>query len=104
MGYDDHRRFPDVTQIDGFHDDYTGTIDAVLVTHFHLDHCGALPYFTENHGYHGPIIMSSPTRAIVPLMLEDFRKVAVDHRGESGMFTTNDITTCMNKVSTVELH
>ena len=48
--------------------------------------------------------MSSPTRAIVPLMLEDFRKVAVDHRGESGMFTSNDITTCMNKVSTVELH
>ena len=51
-------------------------IDAVIVTHFHLDHCGALPYFTEVHGYHGPIYMTYPTKALVPLMLEDFRKVS----------------------------
>ena len=25
-------------------------VDLCLITHFHLDHCGALPYFTELHG------------------------------------------------------
>jgi integrator complex subunit 11 len=42
-----------------------------------LDHCGALPYFSEGVGYHGPIIATPPTKAILPLMLEDYRKVSV---------------------------
>ena len=53
-------------------------IDVVLITHFHLDHCGALPYLTEMVGYSGPIFMSLPTKAIVPLMLEDFRRISTD--------------------------
>ena len=57
-------------------------IDACLITHFHLDHCGALPYFSEAVGYSGPIIATPPTKAIIPLMLEDFRKVAVAKKDE----------------------
>lgn len=53
-------------------------IDVVLITHFHLDHCGALPFLTEIVGYDGDIVMTSPTKAILPFMLEDFRKVMVD--------------------------
>jgi integrator complex subunit 11 len=53
--------------------DYTSSIAAVLVTHFHLDHCGALPVFTEMCGYRGPVLMTYPTRALLPLMLEDCR-------------------------------
>jgi integrator complex subunit 11 len=49
----------------------------VLITHFHLDHCGALPFFTEHHckGYDGPVVMTMPTKALLPYMLEDYRKV-----------------------------
>ena len=43
--------------------------------HFHLDHCGALPYFTEMVGYDGPVVMTHPTKAIIPLMLDDYMKV-----------------------------
>ena len=28
-------------------DTLTGHIDCVIISHFHLDHCGALPYMTE---------------------------------------------------------
>ena len=28
-------------------DTLTGHIDCVIVSHFHLDHCGALPFMTE---------------------------------------------------------
>jgi integrator complex subunit 11 len=57
-------------------DNFTDVFDCVLISHFHLDHCGALPYFTEIVGYNGPIIATTPTKAIIPLMLEDFRKIA----------------------------
>ena len=38
-------------------------------SHFHLDHCGALPYFSEMVGYDGPIYMTHPTKAICPILL-----------------------------------
>ncbi len=40
-----------------------------ISSHFHLDHCGALPYFTEMCGYNGPILMTHPTKAISPILL-----------------------------------
>jgi Cft2 family RNA processing exonuclease len=61
-----------------FEDKLTDIIDVMLLSHFHLDHCGALPYMTEIVGYDGPILMTAPTRAIVPYMLEDFRRVMVE--------------------------
>jgi integrator complex subunit 11 len=75
----------------------------VIVTHFHLDHCGALPYFTEVHGYHGPVIMTYPTKALIPLMLEDFRKVLVDRLGDHEYYTSAHIKQCMRKVIAVDL-
>ena len=44
-------------------------IDLLLISHFHLDHCGALPYMTEMVGYSGPIYMTAPTKAITPILL-----------------------------------
>ena len=40
-----------------------------FLSHFHLDHCGALPYFTEMVGYDGPLYMTQPTKAICPILL-----------------------------------
>ena len=31
-------------------------IDCLLLSHFHLDHCGAIPYLTEKANYKGPIV------------------------------------------------
>ena len=42
----------------------TEALDLVIVTHFHLDHIGALPILTELKGYHGPLYMTHPTKAI----------------------------------------
>lgn len=45
MGFNDDRRFPDFNYInDG--DPLTEFLDCVIISHFHLDHCGALPYMT----------------------------------------------------------
>lgn len=103
MGYNDERRFPDFTFItqDG---GLTDHLDCVIISHFHLDHCGALPYMTEMVGYDGPIYMTHPTKAICPILLEDYRKITVDRKGETNFFTSAMIKDCMKKVIAVNLH
>ena len=103
MGFSDDRRFPDFSYVTT-DEPLTEHIDCVIISHFHLDHCGALPYMTEMVGYNGPIYMTVPTKAIAPILLEDMRKVAVDKKGEQNFFTSVMIKDCMKKVVAVNLH
>jgi integrator complex subunit 11 len=48
--------------------------------------------------------MTYPTKAVVPIMLEDMRKIAVEKKGETNFFTSNMIKNCMKKVIAVNLH
>ncbi|CAA0836086.1 Cleavage and polyadenylation specificity factor subunit 3-II [Striga hermonthica] len=103
MGYLDHRRYPDFSLISGAGGDFTSSLSCIIITHFHLDHIGALPYFTQVCGYQGPIYMTYPTKALAPLMLEDYRKVMVDRRREEEQFSSEHIVECMKKVTPVDL-
>lgn len=103
MGFNDERRFPDFSYISQ-EGPLTDHLDCVIISHFHLDHCGALPYMTEMVGYTGPIYMTHPTKAICPILLEDFRKITVDRKGETNFFTSAMIRDCMRKVVAVNLH
>ncbi|HYW72253.1 MAG TPA: MBL fold metallo-hydrolase [Pyrinomonadaceae bacterium] len=47
-----------------------GKVDAVLLTHGHLDHVGRLPFLTRK-GYEGPIYATQPTIDIATLILKD---------------------------------
>ncbi|KAF5931190.1 hypothetical protein HYC85_032063 [Camellia sinensis] len=68
-----------------------------------MDHMGALPYFTEVYGYDGPVYMMYPPKALARLMLEDYRRVMVDQRGEEEQFTSENIVQCMKKVTAMGL-
>jgi metallo-beta-lactamase family protein len=46
------------------------TIDCVLLTHAHLDHCGRLPLLAKR-GFRGEVIATSATRELVRLVLID---------------------------------
>jgi cleavage and polyadenylation specificity factor subunit 3 len=46
-------------------------VDMVLITHFHIDHCAALPYFTEKTHFKGKIFMTHATKAVMKLLLSD---------------------------------
>ena len=50
------------------------SIDAIILTHAHLDHCGYIPLLVKN-GFKGPIYMSKPTRDLAELILRDSAKL-----------------------------
>jgi metallo-beta-lactamase family protein len=49
-------------------------IDAVLLSHAHIDHCGNLPNLVKQ-GFKGPIYCTPATRALVAVMLDDAAKI-----------------------------
>ena len=84
--------------------DYTNIVDLLIISHFHLDHCGALPFFTELLGYKGPILCSQPTKAILPVTLEDFRKVMSEYKGQISILRPEQIKNCVAKIQTIEIN
>ena len=96
------RRFPDLSYVTA-HGSLDAQIDVVLVSHFHLDHCGALPYMTEMVGYSGPVLMTLPTKAVCPLLLEDYRKIAVERKGTLTARRSADTLTATTLYSTTLL-
>jgi metallo-beta-lactamase family protein len=50
------------------------TIQAVVLSHAHMDHCGNLPTLVKQ-GFHGPIYCTPATRDLVAIMLADSAKI-----------------------------
>ena len=52
-------------------------IDAVLLSHAHIDHCGNLPNLVRQ-GFAGPIYCTAATRALAAVMLGDAAKIQAE--------------------------
>src|SRR5438874_7143890 len=50
------------------------TIDALVLSHAHIDHCGNLPNLVRR-GFSGPIYCTPATRALAAVMLGDAAKI-----------------------------
>jgi KH/beta-lactamase-domain protein len=64
-------------------------LDAVIITHAHLDHSGLVPYLYKL-GYRGPVYMTAPTRDIAALLALDFIGVSYK-KAQSPLFKIADI-------------
>ena len=51
-------------------------LDAVIITHAHMDHCGMAP-FLYKYGFDGPVYCSEPTASLMTLLQLDYLDVAV---------------------------
>jgi KH/beta-lactamase-domain protein len=75
-------------------------IDAIIISHAHLDHSGLVPYLFKM-GYKGPVYMTMPTRDIASLLALDFIGVAYKQASKP-LFSSTDIkemvkhTICLN--------
>lgn len=57
-------------------------IDAVIITHSHLDHCGYLPKLFID-GFRGPIYCTPVTRSITPIILKDAARIQMNDLKET---------------------
>jgi len=81
----------------------TSKIDILLITHFHLDHCGALPYFLEKTQFEGECFMTHPTKAIYKLILADYVKVSHAHT-EEALYEERDLIKSLEKIRLIDYH
>ncbi len=64
-------------------------LDAVIVTHSHLDHSGLIPYLFK-FGYRGPVYCTAPTRDIMALLQLDMIKIQRSE-GKDPIYTTDEV-------------
>ncbi len=64
-------------------------LDAIIVTHAHLDHCGFVPMLYKL-GYDGPIYTTPPTRDLMALLQFDYVDVLV-RDGREPPYTERDV-------------
>jgi metallo-beta-lactamase family protein len=92
-------------------------IDAVVLSHAHIDHCGRLPLLRKR-GFQGPIFATPATRDLARILLADsahmaereaerVRRRQAEHRGAHSrgqrepLFTTDDATETLKQFKTV---
>jgi len=83
---------------------YAHVVDALVITHYHLDHVGALPHFVSVLGYRGPIFMTSATRGIAQTMLLDYVYVMRDRKQVEFIYTKEDLLYALSRVTVISLH
>lgn len=64
-------------------------LDAVIISHSHLDHCGFVPYLFK-YGFRGPVYCTEPTRDVMSLLLLDYIKIMRSENKEP-IFSTDDV-------------
>lgn len=75
-------------------------LDAVILSHAHLDHCGFIP-FLYAYGYEGPVYCTPPTRDLMILLQQDAVNIMHSEHGKSP-YGEKDIKKQLNHVITRE--
>lgn len=68
-------------------------LDAVVISHAHLDHCGLVP-FLYKYGYDGPLYCSAPTSNLMTMLQMDYLDVA-SKQGITPFYDQKDVRECV---------
>ncbi|KAJ3504472.1 hypothetical protein NLJ89_g7917 [Agrocybe chaxingu] len=81
------------------------SVDAILITHFHLDHAAALTYITEKTNFRdgkGKVYMTHPTKAVHKFMMQDY--VRTSSSSSDALFSPLDMTMSLASIIPVSVH
>ncbi len=88
-------RLPDFSILEQLHG-----IDAIVVSHAHMDHIGALPIISKEYP-NAPIYMTGMTLDLARVLLYDSLKIMNYNEGEIPMFSEEDVLNMLNRVVVV---
>jgi hypothetical protein len=75
-------------------------LDAVIISHAHLDHSGFLAYLFKM-GYRGPVYCTEPVRDVMALLMLDF--IEVSHgEGKAPLYSSADVKEAVKHTITLE--
>lgn len=75
-------------------------LDAVIVSHAHVDHSGLVPYLYK-YGYRGPVYCTAPTRDIMALLQLDTIKISRGE-GKDPIYDTDDVKEMVKHTITLD--
>ncbi len=81
-------------------------IDALVLTHAHLDHCGRIPRLVRE-GFRGKIFMTPPTRDLSELILRDSVHILgedAERRNALPLYEEKDVNEMLPLIETLEYH
>ncbi|MBI2056408.1 MAG: MBL fold metallo-hydrolase [Candidatus Sungbacteria bacterium] len=76
-------------------------IDALFVTHAHVDHIGRIPKLVRE-GFRGPIFSTAPTKDLAMLLLRDSLSLAA--REKERLFEEKDMDQAFSQMKTLRYH
>ncbi|KAJ2581060.1 endoribonuclease ysh1, partial [Coemansia sp. RSA 1836] len=81
------------------------TVDVLLVTHFHIDHAAAVPYYLERTSFKGRTFMTRPTKGVFRWLATDYIRVTnTSNSDASALYTEADLVSAHAKIEEIDVH
>ncbi|MBW0480711.1 hypothetical protein O181_020426 [Austropuccinia psidii MF-1] len=82
------------------------TVNAILISHFHLDHAASLTYIMENTNFKegkGKVFMTHPTKAVYRFLMQDFVRMSTIGT-DSELFNEEQMIASYDSINAIDYH
>ncbi len=76
-------------------------LDAIIVSHSHLDHVGFIPYLFKL-GYKGPVYCSEPTRDVMTMLAMDYIDIA-EKENKKLLYNSSDVKEMVKNIVSIPI-